>query len=81
MLFGTLKTRFYQINLVPGCRYPLLRLLLKGMQHVDRVFESNSIDSSIGIAAVMTDNFDHAAAAESFERPCRGMLAALLGAV
>src|SRR5207248_2877250 len=45
----------------------LLRLLLKGVQHVNCLLEADRIDDAVGVPLVRCHDFKHSAAAEAFE--------------
>lgn len=61
MFFRALEARLDQIDLMLRCRNAFLRLLLKGMQHIDDAGKPDRIDCAIGIAVEVVDDLKNAA--------------------
>src|SRR5687767_8079311 len=47
---------------------PMCRLLLEGMENIDRVRERDRVDRSVGVAVIVFDDLSHAGTAEALER-------------
>jgi hypothetical protein len=61
-----------ELEVALGCRNAALRFLLKRVQHVDPGRELHRINRSVGVAAMIVDQFKHAGAAKASKRFCVG---------
>lgn len=68
--FGFKQPLFYPFELSCGSGNALSRLLLKGVQNINGVAESDGINRAPGIAVVRGYNLDGARAPKSFQRFC-----------
>jgi hypothetical protein len=60
--FGPFQPRFDQFDLVLGRRDALPGFLLERMKHIDHACESDRIDRATGVAVIVVDDFQNAAA-------------------
>ena len=58
-----------------------LRLLLEGVEHVDRLVEPGCVDRAIRVGVVTVDDLHDARAPEAFQRLCGWIGLAVLGRV
>ncbi len=63
------------------CCTAFLGLLLESVKRIDHPSEFDSVDSSVSVAVVVFNDFDHTSAAESAKRFCVGMFLANLGTI
>jgi len=63
--FGRSQPLMNEADLSSRRRDAPLRLLLEGMQHVDRVCEADRVDSPVGVAHVGRDDFKDRTAPET----------------
>lgn len=67
MLLCRRKPLLNQLEFLLRCGNASLRLLLKSVQHVYRILETNRVDDPPGLALMTRDDFKNGAPAEFFE--------------
>ena len=68
MAFGGREPPVNQIDLRFGRRDPLLRLLLKRMEHVHETMETDGVDGPPGVSVEWRDDLHDGVAAEALQR-------------
>ncbi len=69
-----LETGFYQFNISLRSGNAAFRLFLESMQYIHRIAETNRINSPVGVAMVIFNNFQNASTAKTFEWFCSRVL-------
>jgi len=70
-----------QLNLALRRGDAFLRFLLKGVEYIDRIMESNGIHRPIGVPLIVGHDFKYRASAERFERFDSRVLLARLSSI
>src|SRR5215471_8122466 len=77
-LFRLAQPLFNQFNISTRRCSSALRLLLKGVEHIDRAGKADRIHSPKSIPTEVRHDFHHACTAKAAQRFCVGMLSATL---
>jgi hypothetical protein len=76
---GQDKPATNQVDILFWCRDAASGFLLEGVQHVNRLWESNRINSSVRISVVIVHDFENSCSAEATERFGAQVLPTALG--
>ncbi len=60
ILLGQLQPLPDQVQFTLGCRGPLFRFLVKGVQNIHGTGQSDRVNGTVGVAVVVFDNFEDA---------------------